>query len=167
MPAFRPSLRKFRVTYVFGFSTLFLLATGLLLPNALEHGLAKAQESVSPSRPPEGQAQQAPPQQPPPPLSNYDKTLFQKPIPSDQLAFLNQFSGVAAEDVIRDKQFRKLMKSFVPDCRFHYGRDMSLSDALDMVFKGSTLQVQVRDGRYMTMSGLNRTIPLRPGISLD
>ncbi len=59
------------------------------------------------------------------------------------------------------------MKSFVPDCMFHYGRDMSLSDALDMVFKGSTLQAQVRDGRYMTMSGLNRTIPLRPGISLD
>ena len=80
---------------------------------------------------------------------------------------MNQFSGVAAEDVIRDKQFRKLMKSFVPDCMFHYGRDMSLSDALDMVFKGSTLQVQVRDGRYMTMSGLNWTIPLRPGISLD
>jgi hypothetical protein len=42
---------------------------------------------------------------------------------------LNQFSGVAAEDVIRDKQFRKLMKSFVPDCMFHYGRDMSLSTA--------------------------------------
>ena len=160
MPAFRPSLCKFRVTYVFGFSTLFLLGTCLLLPDAMEHGLAKAQQSVSPSRSPEGQAQQAPPQQPPPqapppPVSNYDKTLFQKSIPSDQLAFLDQFSGVAAEDVIRDKQFRKLMKSFVPDCMFHYGRDMSLSDALDMVFKGSTLQVQVRDGRYMTMSGLN------------
>jgi hypothetical protein len=112
MSPFRPSLCKFRVTYVFGFFTLFLLATGLLLPDALEHGLAKAQESVSPSRPPEGQAQQAPPQQPPPqappPVSSYDKTLFQKPIPSDQLAFFNRFSEVAAEDVIRDKRYGTL-----------------------------------------------------------
>jgi uncharacterized protein YecT (DUF1311 family) len=160
MPFFRPSLCKFRVTYVLGFIAMFLRPTGLLLPDAAGYGLANAQESISLSRPPEVQPQQVPPQPqqpqaPPSPVSNYDKALFQKPIPTDQLAFLNQFSGVAAKDVIRDKQFRKLMKSFVPDCMFHYGQDMSLSDALDMVFKGSTLQVQIRDGRYLTMSGLN------------
>jgi uncharacterized protein YecT (DUF1311 family) len=36
---------------------------------------------------------------------------------------------------------------------FHYGRDMPLSDALDMVFKGSTSPVQIRDGRYVLVSG--------------
>jgi uncharacterized protein YecT (DUF1311 family) len=156
----RAFLRKHKVSCVLGFSVLFTLYSGIL-PNVAGYGLA--QESASPSRPPETQT---PPPAPPPQqpqlsapsqatASNYDKAIFLKPIPADQLAFLNQFQGVAAKDVMRDKQFRKLMKSFVPDCMFHYGRDMVLSDALDMVFKDSTLQVQVRDGRYLTMSGLN------------
>jgi uncharacterized protein YecT (DUF1311 family) len=158
MPYSRVFLRKFKVSYVLEFLALFLLCPGIL-PNAARlnasrHGLANAQASGTP-HPAATQPQQPQPQAPQAPASNYDKTIFLKPIPSDQLSFLNQFSGVAAKDVIRDKQFRKLMKSFVPDCMFHYGSDMPLSDALDVVFKGSTLQVQIRDGRYMTMSGLN------------
>jgi uncharacterized protein YecT (DUF1311 family) len=147
-------LRKVIASDALRFSALFLLFSGVL-------SLASnAQDSTSASRPPEGRLQEQPPQQaqapPPPPLvSNYDKGIFLKPIPSDQLTFLNQFSGVAAKDVFRDKQFRKLMKSFVPDCMFHYGRDMPLSDALEIVFQGSKLQVQIRDGRYFSMSGLN------------
>jgi hypothetical protein len=156
----RALLRKLRVFDVLGFSVLFLSNTGIQ-PHA--SGYLLAQESASPSRPP--QAQTSPP--PPPsqmqaqapssqaPVSSYDKTIFLKPIPTGDIAFLNQFQGVPAKDVMRDKQFRKLMKSFVPDCMFHYGRDMMLSDALDIVFKNSTLQVQIRDGRYLTMSGLN------------
>jgi hypothetical protein len=85
--------------------------------------------------------------------SNYDKAIFQKPIPLDQLAFLKQFDGAPAKDLVRDKQFRKLMHSVIPDCTFHYGRDMPLDDALDMVFKGSTLPVRIRDGRYLMVSG--------------
>jgi len=45
------------------------------------------------------------------------------------------------------------MNSIVPDCMFHYGRDMPLWDALEMVFKGSPLPVQIRDGRYLLVSG--------------
>jgi uncharacterized protein YecT (DUF1311 family) len=45
------------------------------------------------------------------------------------------------------------MKGFVPDCTFHYGRDMPLSDALDMVIKGSKQPVLLRDGRYLTLAG--------------
>src|ERR1700678_624725 len=85
--------------------------------------------------------------------SYYDKAIFQKPIPADQLAFLKQFDGAPAKDLVRDKQFRKLMHSLLPDCVFHYGRDMPLTDALDMVFKGSTLPIQIRDGRYLMVSG--------------
>jgi len=45
------------------------------------------------------------------------------------------------------------MHSVIPDCMFHYGWDMPLSNALDIVLKGSLLPVQVRDGRYMMVSG--------------
>jgi hypothetical protein len=88
-----------------------------------------------------------------PPVSNYDKAIFQKPIPGDQLAFLKQFDGAPSNDLVRDKQFRKLMRSVLPSCIFHYGRDMALSDALDMVLKGSTLPVRIRDDRYLMVSG--------------
>jgi uncharacterized protein YecT (DUF1311 family) len=159
MLSYRASLGKSKVkskiSSVLVFAVSLLLPTFILFPGVGERGWANAQESGQPPHPSETKPQQPQPQSTPPPASNYDKAIFLKPIPSDQLAFLNQFTGVAAKDVIRDKQFRKLMKSFVPDCMFHYGSDMPLSDALDIVFKGSALQVQIRDGRYMIMSGLN------------
>jgi hypothetical protein len=150
MLSFRAFLRRFKVSYAPGFAVLFLFFPGLLLLNAAEHGWATAQESKP-------LPQTAQPQQPPAPVPAYDKALFQKPIPSDQLTFLNQFSGVAAMDAFRDKQFRKLMKSFVPDCMFHYGKDMPLSDALEIVFENSPVPVQIRDGRYILLSGLSGT----------
>jgi hypothetical protein len=149
-------LRKFETACAFRFSVLLPV---LIVVLPFGYGSATAEDSVLSPRasesPLQAQAQTQQPQEPLGAVSNYNEALFQRRIPSDQLTFLNQFSGVAAKDVMRDKQFRKLMKSFVPDCMFHYGRDMPLSDALDIVFKDSTLQVQVRDGRYLTMSGLN------------
>jgi hypothetical protein len=110
------------------------------------------------------QAQQAgSPPQPQAPASNYDKALFQKPVPADQLTFLRRFDGAPAEDLYRDKQFRKLLKSAVPDCMFHYGVDTPLPEALDAVFKGSRLPVQIRDGRYLLASGLMGTHHLGRG----
>jgi uncharacterized protein YecT (DUF1311 family) len=41
----------------------------------------------------------------------------------------------------------------VPDCVFHYGWDMSLFSALDTVLKGSRLPVEIREGRYVMVSG--------------
>jgi uncharacterized protein YecT (DUF1311 family) len=87
------------------------------------------------------------------PVSNYDKAVFQKPIPNDQLAFLSQFDGTPSKDLVQNKQFRKLMHSVIPDCTFHYGWDMPLTDALEMVLKGSPLPVRIRDGRYVLISG--------------
>ena len=92
-------------------------------------------------------------QEPQEPASKYDKALFQNPIPGDQLTFFNHFAGTASSDVLRDKQFRKLVRSAIPDCMFHYGRDMPLIDALEMVIKGSSIPVRIRDGRYVTVSG--------------
>ena len=122
-------------------ASLVLLLAALLLA---QPGTASAQQTAPPP-----QQQQAPPA----PGSKYDKALFQKPVPADQLAFLHHFDGAPAEDLYRDKQFRKLMHSFVPDCTFHYGSDKSLTSALDEVIEGSSEPVQVRDGRYVLLSG--------------
>jgi uncharacterized protein YecT (DUF1311 family) len=116
--------------------------------------------SVSPAPTPQPTTSQPPTPQPADqsqgpqaPVSNYDKSIFQRPIPSDQLAFLKQFDGAPSNDLVQDKQFRKLMRSLLPSCIFHYGRDMALSDALDMVLKGSTVPVRIRDDRYLMVSG--------------
>jgi hypothetical protein len=144
MPSFCWPLFRVRVSYILGFAALFLMSTGVLLLNA--------QESQPQPQSPEQQSQEAQSQEPPPPAT-YDKAVFQKPIPSDQLAFLSRFAGTPANNLVRDKQFRKLMHSVIPDCMFHYGHDMPLSDAIEIVLKGSPLPVQIRDGRYLTVSG--------------
>ena len=175
MPSFRPCLRQLKTYRVVLLVALLFAPSGVLLPNAAggaRDGVAEAQEAPSmkpvPSQPeappqpqePPDQRPRNPPPQPPPhtmqaPLSQYDKALFQKPFVPAQLAFLRQFDGAPAQDLYQDKEFHKLMHGFVPDCMFHYGRDMPLSDALDVVFKGSRLPVQVRDGRYVTLGGNN------------
>ena len=94
-----------------------------------------------------------PPRQDAGPLSNYDSALFQKRIPKDQLAFLSQFEGRPSNELYRDKEFHKLMKSFVPDCTYHYGVDKSMDSALDEVIEGSSEPVVVREGRYVMLSG--------------
>jgi hypothetical protein len=137
----------------------------LLLFAALGLSSACAQESPSPSAAPQSHVQDQPlpetvppqeiPPQAAPPQSNFDKAIFLKPIPANQLTFLTSYAGQSSYELYRDKQFHKLMKSFVPDCMFHYGRDMPLSDALDLVFDNSRAPVQVRDGRYVMLSGLS------------
>jgi uncharacterized protein YecT (DUF1311 family) len=129
------------------------MATGILQPDAAGRESREMQESWPAPLSLEPQSHESQPQEPQAPVSNYDKTIFQQPIPSNELAFLNQLAGLASSDAIRDKQYRKLMSRVVPNCMFHYGRDMPLSDALDMVFKGSTSPVQIRDGRYVLVSG--------------
>jgi hypothetical protein len=154
VPSFSASLRMLKASSVLIFTALLMSFTGS----------AGAQESVSPSQPPapvERQEPQAQEPQPPPPPSrpapplHYDKAIFLKTIPPDQLAFLNQFAGAPSSDLYQDKQFRKLMKNVLPDCMFHYGRDMPLSDAMDIVFKGSRIPVAIRDGRYLSLAGNN------------
>jgi uncharacterized protein YecT (DUF1311 family) len=90
-------------------------------------------------------AQQAPPTQP---------AQFQNPIPPGQLAFLNGYVGHTTKELLKDKQFRAVMKLSVPHTEYHYGRDMPLSDAIDDVLHGSPLPVNIRDGRYVTVMGM-------------
>ncbi len=81
------------------------------------------------------------------------QSIFEKPIPADQLTFLNPFAGTPVKTLVKDKQYRKLMDRLIPDCMFHYGRDMPLEGALDVVLRGSTDPVQIREGRYLLVSG--------------
>ena len=69
------------------------------------------------------------------------------------MAFLSKFSGAPAKNLLRDKQFRKLLHSAIPDCIFHYGWDISLPGALEKVLDGSTVPVQILDSRYLIVSG--------------
>jgi uncharacterized protein YecT (DUF1311 family) len=135
MPSFRASMRYRNALFLPIFAALLLMASGFVWPDQ------------------EPQSQEPQPQESQAPASNYDKAIFQQTIPLEQLAFLNHFAGMPTRDVIRDKQFRKLMHSVLPDWIFHYGRDMSPTDAFEKVLTGSPLPVQIRDGRYLIVSG--------------
>ena len=130
-----------------GLAIFFLTALGVFVGEA-----CRAQTQAPPPQTPSSQTQgQTPPLQAP--VAQYDKVIFQKPMPNDQLIFLNQFVGQPSNDLFRDKQFRKLMKNFVPDCMYHYGSDMPLDEALDKVFSGSRVPVLIRDNRYVVLVG--------------
>ena len=175
----RPFVRRVRVSYLLGLTGLFLISTIVVAQNVAGQPLQNAEQSRTPhaaqeasqepqskepySKEPQSsepkaedrQSQQGQQDQETQRLANYDQAIFQKPIPADQLAFLNQFAGGSANDLVRDKRFRKLMHSVLPDCMFHYGHDMPLIDAMEIVLKGSSEPVQLRDGRYLLVSGHN------------
>lgn len=87
-----------------------------------------------------------------PPIQQY--VAFENAIPPAQLAFLNGYSGHTTKELRKDKQFRAVLKLTIPRTEYHYGRDMPLSDAVDEVLIGSPLPVNIRNGRFVTVTGL-------------
>jgi uncharacterized protein YecT (DUF1311 family) len=81
-----------------------------------------------------------------------DAAVFQKPLASGELAFINDFAGRSSRDAVRDGKYRKLLHTVVPDAPYHYHRDMPLSDALETVLTNAPLPVAIRDGRYAMVS---------------
>jgi hypothetical protein len=112
---------------------------------AVQQPAQQAVEQTAPVGQPQVQAQSAP--------AGGVPDVFVNRIPADQMAFLSGMAGARSGDVIRDKQFKKMMKSFVPTGEFHYGRDMGLDDALHMVMDKSLVPAQIHDGRYFTIAG--------------
>ena len=90
----------------------------------------------------------------PPPAVAPQPVQFQNPIAAGQLAFLSGYAGRTTKELMKDKQFRALKKQIVPRTEYHYGRDMPLTDALEDALNGSPLPVNVRDGRYVTVMGM-------------
>ncbi len=120
-------LRSVRASWVSGLFAVVVMA-----------GVARgAQQSDAPQAPPGGHA----------------TSIFQKTIPPDQLVYLGQFAGVPAKELMKDKQFKKLMHGVVPDVMFHYGHDMSLWEAIDTVISGSKIPVEIREERYLMVAG--------------
>ncbi len=116
------------------------------------HPAPQVREPV-PARTSSQTSSQGQPVPPPPPAAHFDPALFQKPIAPAEIAPLAQFAGAQAKDLFRDKLFRRALRSIEPDCMFHYGKDMSLSEAMEIVFSGSRYAVQLREGRYLSASG--------------
>lgn len=127
--------------------TLAVSCTDVIFACCLFSFTASAQQSQTLPPPPPDQ----PPASAPP--AHYDKAIFQSPVPADLLTGLKQFSGQPTKILMHDKQFRHLLHTLLPACEFHYGQDMSLDDAVDMVMKDSPLPVQLLEGRYLLLSG--------------
>jgi hypothetical protein len=146
----RLPLRRVRISSVLLFTCLFIIPTTW----AQETRTPEMQpEQAQQPQSPEAQPQQQQDEEVTAAGANYDQAIFQKPISVDQLSFLNRFAGGPANDLARDKRFRKLIRNVLPDCMFHYGHDMPLIDAIEIVLNGSSEPVQLRDGRYLLVSG--------------
>jgi hypothetical protein len=107
----------------------FLLAALVLSPRAT---------SQQAGAPPADQ-----PEPPPPPA------VFQSRIPAGQIAFLNDYDGKTPKEIMRDKRFRNLLKLATPRTTYHYGSDMSLSEASENLLDTEPLPIEVRGGRYV------------------
>ncbi len=125
MRFFPISLRLSKIAFTF--TAQLLLASGALIVSAV--------------------AQDAAPE---PPLP---AAVFQNRIPSDQLIFMSSFAGQPARDLLKDKRFRALEKQIIPRTTYHYGRDMPLDEASDNMLWGSKTPVDLREDRYLTLSG--------------
>jgi hypothetical protein len=82
-----------------------------------------------------------------------DGGVFQKPISGDQVGFLNDYMGKPSDDVVHEKNLRRLVSEVTPDAPIHLGIDMPLSSAIESMFEVSAQPVQVRDGRYAMVFG--------------
>jgi uncharacterized protein YecT (DUF1311 family) len=136
----------------------FFLAAGILFFLVAGHTPGQDGGPATPTSGPQVPAPQTPgaagpSPAPQPPVAKYDPALFHNPIPSAELTFLNSFDGMPSGDLARDKQFGKLLRRVIPDCIFHYGWDMPLSQALQLVWEGSPAPVRIRNGRYLLMPG--------------
>lgn len=152
MPSLRSPLRCFAILL----AALFLVAV-LSLRRATAQTIPSADTPpAQEAPPPPPDAPEPPPPPPPAPLPPgppFDINLFVNRVPSPELAFLAQFAGAPSGDLYRDRQFRHIISANIPNCMFHYGRDMPLGDALDRVLPGSGVPVEIRDHRYVLVSG--------------
>jgi uncharacterized protein YecT (DUF1311 family) len=153
MPSFRSPLRLAVLLPASLFAAT--LSCPHLAAQTIPSADAPPAQEAPPPPPPDAQQTQRP--QPPPiplpPPPPFDTGLFQNRIPAPALGFLTQFNGAPSGDLYRDRQFKHIVGSNIPNCMFHYGRDMPLSDALDNVLPHSQVPVQIRDNRYVLVSG--------------
>jgi len=181
---------KLRSFTVWLYISIALAAAGQTKPEpnpAPQPEAAQSPEATQQPAPPSAEAPQSPAAGQPPATDNkpsaepqpgepdYNKIIFQNALAGDQLAPLKRFEGATAGDLLHDKQFHKLMRNVIPDCMFHYGHDMPLLEAMETVLERSSQPVEIRDGRYLIVSGRSGPylqgrgmlwIDLRDGVAL-
>jgi hypothetical protein len=86
-----------------------------------------------------------------------ERTIFEEPITSEKLAFLNDDAGQPVRDVIREEDVRNIVSQVVPYVPFHFGMEMAMTNIVENVLTHSQTPVEVRDGRYVTMSSRSAT----------
>jgi hypothetical protein len=123
---------------VFVFALVFAMS---FAPRLMAQTQPVPQSAPGPQTVPE-----APPMAPPPPVE------FLNRIPADQISFLNDYANKTTKELRKDKRFKELLKLVVPRTTFHYGSDMSLSDAVNEMLNGQPLPVDVREGRYVLVT---------------
>ena len=159
---------KLRSFTVWLYISIALAAAGQTKPEpnpAPQPEAAQSPEATQQPAPPSAEAPQSPaagqppltddkpPARPQPGEPDYNKIIFQNALAGDQLAPLKRFEGATAGDLLHDKQFHKLIRNVIPDCMFHYGHDMPLLEAMETVLERSSQPVEIRDGRYLIVSG--------------
>lgn len=170
MPSSAPILCRTKLSLCAALA--FTIATLLALPLAISAQSPRGPMEPTPA--PQPDTQEAPPESAPAPQTQaapaqpaafnpdeppapqkapYDPSIFQPTMTADQIAFLKRIGHVSTGVVAQNSDFHKLLKSVIPDCEFHFGRDMPLIDALDMLMKPSSERVQISDGRYLLLSG--------------
>lgn len=80
-------------------------------------------------------------------------TTFEHTIPAADLQFLNDFASQPSSTVIRNNAFRQLIGAVVPYAPFHFGTDMPVVNALEGMLRTSEAPVQIRDDRYVMVTG--------------
>jgi len=153
-------LRRLRTSCFVGFVVVSLSSASVAVAQDAPSLQAGPLEPTSAPIERQAPETQAPKDVPPPtavgpliPVPPYDPNIFQRRILPTQLEFLKHYDGAVSNEVVRDKQFHKVLHDAVPGVMFHYGRDMSLPDALEAVLEGSAVPVVIRDGRYVTVAG--------------
>jgi hypothetical protein len=127
------------------FLLIFLITSSAAFPGRAAAQTLPAQQAAS--------TPQAQTPAPVPPAPPYDKSVFENPVPAPALAFLTQFDGSPSGALYKDRQFHHILSANIPHCMFHYGWDMSISDALHLVLTDSRVPVQIRDHRFVIVSG--------------
>src|SRR5665213_136992 len=136
----------FRSRTLGGFPAARYLAPGfqLLLLGLLAGGCIAAQQPEAAPQDSDSKVELA---VPPPPV------VFQNTIPASDLTFLNDYAGKPTDELTKDKQFKNLLKKAVPNTTYHYGTDMSLSEAIEEVLHKSPVPVEILGGRYLIAAG--------------
>jgi hypothetical protein len=92
-----------------------------------------------------------------------------------ELAFLSEFAGQPADNLVHEQRLRNLVNEVVPYAPFHLGLDMPLPNAIESMFSVSALPLEIRDGRYAMLTGIRGSngrgraflwIDMREGIAL-